>query len=103
MFDKPWRVDRLLLMEVNTLIPSPHILVDISEMFEKKMEAIQRYKSQIQKFPEDYYQRFSSAKAKLRGVQGGCEYAEAFIEEPLKKNSPFYEKKSTKNLFKIFK
>ena len=98
-YSEPWRVDRLLLMEVNTLIPTPHIIVDVTEVFDRKMEAIQRYKTQLAKFPEDYYQRFNERKAELRGVQGGCRYAEAFMEEPLTANSPFYEVKSTRSLF----
>ena len=99
-YSEPWRVDRLLMMEVNTLIPTPHIIVDVSEVFDRKMEAIRRYATQLAKFPEDYYQRFNELKAELRGVQGGCRYAEAFMEEPLTVNSPFYEVKSTRSLFR---
>lgn len=99
-YSDPWRVDRLLMMEVNTLIPTPHIIVDITGAFDRKMEAIQRYTTQLAKFPEDYYQRFNKLKAELRGVQGGCRYAEAFMEEPLTANSPFYEVKSTQSLFR---
>ncbi len=99
-YAEPWRVERLLEMEVNTLIPTAHILVDITEAFNRKMEAIECYSSQLAKFPDGYYHRFSKLKAELRGVQGGCLYAEAFIEEPLTKNSPFYRSKSTSNLFR---
>jgi len=99
-YSDPWRVDRLLMMEVNTLIPTPHTIVDITGAFDRKMEAIQRYTTQLAKFPEDYYQRFNKLKAELRGVQGGCRYAEAFMEEPLTANSPFYEVKSTQSLFR---
>ncbi len=99
-YSEPWRVDRLLLMEVNTLIPTPHIIVDVSEVFDRKMEAMRRYATQLAKFPEDYYQRFNELKAELRGIQGGCRYAEAFMEEPLTVNSPFYEAKSTRSLFR---
>ncbi|MFB0504970.1 MAG: PIG-L deacetylase family protein [Candidatus Bathyarchaeia archaeon] len=98
-YSEPWRVDRLLQMEVNTLIPTAQIIVDITEVFERKMEAIECYQSQLAKLPDGYYQRFNKLKAKLRGVQGDCRYAEAFIEEPLTKNSPFYRLKSTSNLF----
>lgn len=99
-YSDPWRVDRLLMMEVNTLTPTPHIIVDITGAFDRKMEAIQRYTTQLAKFPEDYYQRFNKLKAELRGVLGGCRYAEAFLEEPLTTNSPFYEVKSTQSLFR---
>jgi LmbE family N-acetylglucosaminyl deacetylase len=98
-YSEPWRVDRLLQMEVSTLIPTAQIIVDITGVFERKMEAIECYRSQLAKFQDGYYQRFSKLKAELRGVQGGCRYAEAFIEEPLTKNSPFYRLKSTADLF----
>ncbi len=38
-------------------------------------------------------------KAELRGVQGGCGYAEAFLVEPLTENSPFFPEKATRSLF----
>lgn len=82
-YSDPWTVELLLQMEVNTLIPNPHIVVDVSEAFQRKMDALQCYPSQLAKFSEGYYQRFSKSKAELRGVQGGCRYGEAFIEEPL--------------------
>ena len=98
-YSEPWRVERLLLMEVNTLIPTPHIIVDITDVFDRKIEAIKRYTTQLAKFPDGYYQRFNNLKAELRGVLGGCHYAEAFKAEPLTENSPFYEARSTQSLF----
>lgn len=97
-YDDPWAVGRLLLMEVNTLIPTPHVLVDITETFEEKTEAVGCYTSQLAKFPWGYYEEFNAKKAELRGTQGGCRYAEAFQEEPLAQNGPFFESKSTKSL-----
>jgi len=97
-YSEPWLVDRLLLMEVNTLISSPHILVDVTESFDRKKEALECYKSQLDKFPWGYYERFSLKKAELRGAQADCMYAEAFLEESLASSSPFYEAKKTKNL-----
>jgi LmbE family N-acetylglucosaminyl deacetylase len=97
--EDPWRVDRLLLMEVNTLIPTPHVIVDVSDFFDKKMRAMNCYRTQLAKFPDGYYTRFNERKAELRGVQGGCRYAEAFVEEPLTKNSPFFVSRSVKSLF----
>ncbi len=96
--DPAWTVDRLLLMEVNTLIPSPHVIVDVSDAWPRKEVAINSYASQLAKFRWGYYQGFMEKKAELRGVQGGCRYAEAFLEEPLAENSPFYAEKSTKSL-----
>ena len=95
MYDDPWLVDRLLLMEVNTLIPQPHVLVDVTHSFNRKLEAIEKHRSQIAKFPWGYYQKVSTKKAELRGVQCDVEYAEAFLEEALPKNGPFYAVKST--------
>jgi LmbE family N-acetylglucosaminyl deacetylase len=98
-YEEPWLVERLLLVEINTLIPTPQILVDISDVYDLKAEAIEAYKSQVAKFDWKYYQRFDRSKAELRGVQGNCRYAEAFIEEALPRNSPFYADKTTRSLF----
>ncbi|MCW4035979.1 MAG: hypothetical protein NWE75_02185, partial [Candidatus Bathyarchaeota archaeon] len=87
-----------LLMEVNTLIPTPHVIVDVSDAYKKKEEAIGCYASQLAKFDWGYYQGFNRKKVELRGVQGGCLYAEAFLEEPLTQNGPFFRSKSTDSL-----
>jgi LmbE family N-acetylglucosaminyl deacetylase len=95
MYEDAWKVERLLLMEVNTLIPSPSVLVDISSVFDVKMKAIEQYTTQLAKFPWGYYQRVNQKKAELRGAQCNVEYAEAFIEEALPRDGPFYSTKST--------
>jgi LmbE family N-acetylglucosaminyl deacetylase len=97
-YSEPWVVERLLLMEVNTLIPSPHIVVDVSEAWPRKEAAIEAYGSQLAKFQWGFYQDFMEKKAELRGVQGGCGYAEAFLVEPLAENSPFFPEKATRSL-----
>lgn len=97
-YEEPWLVGSLLLMEVNTLISSPHVLLDVSDVWPLKEAAVECYPTQLAKFEDGYYQRFTRAKAELRGVQGGCNYAEAFIEEPLQRNGPFYEAKASKSL-----
>lgn len=99
-YDEPCLVERLLLMEINTLIPTPHVLVDVSEVMERKRAAVGSYDSQLAKFPWGYYQKFSDKKAELRGVQGNCGYAEAFGEESLTRNGPFYNAKATSNLLR---
>jgi len=96
--EKPWATRRLLMMEVNTLIPAPHVILDVTEAFERKTEAMGCYTTQLAKFPWGYYREFNTKKAELRGVQGGCRYAEAFLEEPLTRNSPFFEEKATRSL-----
>jgi LmbE family N-acetylglucosaminyl deacetylase len=95
IYEDAWSVKRLLLMEVNTLIPRPNLLVDISSSFDAKMRAIENYVSQLAKFPWDYYQKVNSKKSELRGVQCNVKYAEAFIEETLSSDGPFYSNKST--------
>jgi LmbE family N-acetylglucosaminyl deacetylase len=99
-YKEPHLVERLLLMEINTLIPSPHVLVDISETMKRKRAAVESYDSQLTKFHWGYYQRFIDKKAELRGAQANCEFAEAFVEESVAKNGPFYEAKTTKNLLR---
>ena len=98
--EEPHLVKRLLLMEVNTLIPNPHVVVNITKMMKKKMIAVEAYPTQLIKFTWGYYQRFFEEKARLRGAQGNCAYAEAFIEESIAENSPFYEAKTTRNLLR---
>ncbi len=95
MYEDAWLVNRLLLMEVNTLIPSPSVLVDISGSYGAKEKAISQYLTQLAKFPWGYYQRVNRKKAELRGVQCDVKLAEAFIEESLPRDGPFYLEKAT--------
>jgi LmbE family N-acetylglucosaminyl deacetylase len=95
IYEDAWLVNRLLLMEVNTLIPSPSVLVDISISYGAKEKAIVQYITQLAKFPWGYYQRVNRKKAELRGVQCDVELAEAFIEESLPRDGPFYLEKAT--------
>jgi LmbE family N-acetylglucosaminyl deacetylase len=99
IYGDAWVMERLLLMEVNTLIPSPHVVVDVSDVWPRKEAAIEAYASQLAKFQWGYYQDFMEKKAELRGAQGGCGYAEAFLVEPLAENSPFFQEKATRSLF----
>ena len=98
-YNDPWVVKRLLLMEVNTLIPQPHVNVNVSKAYNMKREAIKRFKTQLDKFPSGYYEKFNHAKALLRGVQGGCEFAESYLEEAIASHSPFFREKTANKLF----
>jgi LmbE family N-acetylglucosaminyl deacetylase len=98
IYKNPCIVEKLYLMEVNTLIPTPHVIVDVTECFDKKMKAIEAYTTQLKKFSWGYYQKVNLKKAEMRGVQGGCMYAEAFMLEPIAHNSPFFPEKNTKSL-----
>ena len=95
MYMDAWQVERLLLMEVNSLIPQPSVLVDASETFDQKMSAVEQYQSQLAKFPWGYYEKVCLKKGELRGAQCNVEYAEAFIEEALPRDGPFYPEKSS--------
>jgi LmbE family N-acetylglucosaminyl deacetylase len=99
-YKKPCLVERLLLMEISTLIPSPHVFVNITEAMVRKKAAVDAYETQLAKFSWGYYQNFSDKKAELRGAQADCTYAEAFLEESLAKNGPFYNVKATMNLLR---
>lgn len=87
---KAWRPERLLTMEINTLLSAPSLLVDISEVIELKTQAIMAYQSQLKK-TDEYYLLFNLQKARLRGLQSRCEYAEAFTEKHLTIHGPFYQ------------
>lgn len=84
-----WRPRRIFSMEINSLIPAPTLFVDITESMEQKKQAIRAYKSQLRK-TKDFYLSFNVQKARLRGLQAGCEYAEAFQEIPFPVHGPFY-------------
>ncbi len=86
---KAWRPQRLFSMEINNLFAEPSVLIDISEVIALKTQAISEYHSQLKK-ADDYYLSFNLQKARLRGLQGGCEYAEAFREVLLPVHGPFY-------------
>ncbi|MBM3292846.1 PIG-L family deacetylase, partial [Candidatus Bathyarchaeota archaeon] len=55
-YSEPWLVERLMLMEINTLISTPHILIDVSDFYDSKKKAIQKYSSQLAKFNWGYYE-----------------------------------------------
>jgi len=89
----PHLISKLYSTETTILIPDPHILVDISDYYSIKEEAIKCYKSQLAKGGEDFYIRFHKNRTLMRGTQASVKHAEAFIQIPLKQNSPFYKLK----------
>ncbi len=90
---KPHLVNKLYVAETTILIPNPHILVDISNYYDQKEEAIKCYKSQLSKGGNNFYINFHKNRTQMRGAQASTKHAEAFLKVPLKQNSPFYEKK----------
>ena len=92
-YNNPHIVSKLYSTETTTLIPDPHILVDISDYYDTKEEAIKCYKSQLKKGGEDFYIRFHKNRTLMRGTQASVKHAEAFLQIPIRQNSPFYKSK----------
>ncbi len=86
-------VSKLYITETTILIPNPHILVDISAYYSAKESAIKCYSTQLSKGGEGFYIKFHKYRTLMRGTQASTDYAEAFQEIPLKKNSPFFKNK----------
>ena len=80
--EQGWFTKGLLLTEGHFLHSRVHVFADVSKDFQTSQEAFAMHKSQIEK-NDGYYLKLSEARAKLRGVQAGCKYAEAFQFEPL--------------------
>lgn len=57
----------------------PNVFVDISEFFEKKIEIMKVFESEIAEHPFPRSERNLRALATLRGATSGCEYAESFM------------------------
>jgi LmbE family N-acetylglucosaminyl deacetylase len=57
----------------------PNVFVDVSEFFEKKIEIMKIFESEIAPHPFPRSERNLRAFATLRGATCGCEYAESFV------------------------
>ena len=57
----------------------PNTFVDISAYFEKKIEIMKIFKSEIGEHPFPRSERNLKSLATLRGATAGCEYAESFV------------------------
>jgi len=57
----------------------PNVFVDISEFFEKKIEIMKVFKSEIAEHPFPRSEKNLRSLATLRGATCGCEYAESFV------------------------
>ena len=57
----------------------PNVFIDISEFFEKKIEIMKVFESEISEHPFPRSIRNLEALATLRGSTAGCEYAESFV------------------------
>lgn len=57
----------------------PNTFIDISEFFEKKIEIMKVFESEIAEHPFPRSKRNLRALATLRGATAGCDYAESFM------------------------
>jgi lmbE-like protein len=57
----------------------PNSFVDISEYFEKKIEIMKIFKSEVAEHPFPRSEKNTRALASLRGATCGCKYAESFM------------------------
>lgn len=57
----------------------PNFFVDVSDFFDKKIEAMKQFKSQLKEFPDPRSIDTFEALAKYRGATIGVKYAESFI------------------------
>ncbi|QTA79489.1 N-acetylglucosaminyl phosphatidylinositol deacetylase-related protein [Desulfonema limicola] len=64
---------------------NPHVFVDISEMLEKKMDALKAHKSQVMRtnIADLSILELARSAANFRGIQGRVKYAEAFHSQRL--------------------
>ena len=59
----------------------PEAYVDISEQFDKKLQALGKHKSQVDwmaHYSDDTVHELCAALARIRGIQASCRYAEGF-------------------------
>jgi LmbE family N-acetylglucosaminyl deacetylase len=57
---------------------TPNVFIDVSETIEKKISAMERYRSEVRDFPHPRSRTYLSSLAKVRGGQVGYQAAEAF-------------------------
>lgn len=57
----------------------PNVYEDISETFEKKIEAVKAYESELKRYPHPRSLEIVEALAKKRGSEAGVKFAESFI------------------------
>ncbi|MDP2143570.1 MAG: PIG-L deacetylase family protein [Gallionella sp.] len=57
----------------------PNMFVDVSDQFERKMEVLLVYQSELRPHPFPRSEESITALATLRGAAAGCKYAESFM------------------------
>lgn len=61
----------------------PQVYVDISDAINDKIDSMKEHKSQYEKYGEDWVEAIKG-RARMRGFESGCKYAEVF--EPVRLN-----------------
>lgn len=74
---EPWYCSYMLYYEVLELFTRPSFVVDITDQFERKVEAMKSQASQVEMMTGIL--RHVEGLAKARGFMAGTEYAEAFV------------------------
>ncbi len=77
-FGDPWYCSYLFYYETLELFTQPSIVVDISNQFEKKMQAMKSQVSQVE-LSKDVL-GYVEGLARVRGFQAGTRYAEGFLQ-----------------------
>ena len=80
-FGEPWYTPELYYYEVLELFTHPSLLIDITDTFPKKREAMQTQQSQFAVLPG--IMEYIEGLAKVRGYARGTHYAEAFLRSNL--------------------
>jgi LmbE family N-acetylglucosaminyl deacetylase len=78
---EPWYTPELYYYEVLELFPHPSLLIDITDTFRKKRDAMQTQQSQFAVLPG--IMEYIEGLAKVRGYARGTQYAEAFLRSNL--------------------
>ncbi|MGC8601580.1 MAG: PIG-L deacetylase family protein [Thermoprotei archaeon] len=73
---EPWTTKSIYYFEVWDLFTRPTTVVDISKHIDKKVNAMQLYRSQVEAFP--YILDYLRSLAKVRGLPYNFSYGEAF-------------------------
>lgn len=74
---EPWYTPELYYYEVLELFPHPSLLIDITDTFSRKEEAMKTQQSQFAVLPG--IMEYIEGLAKVRGYARGVRYAEAFL------------------------
>ncbi len=98
LFDDAHRVERIYHMEINSLISHPHVMINIDESYQQALDALTLHRSQIKKV-DGFYLQLYDHRTRLRGVQAGCERAEAFRVKLPEHAGPFYPSNNVSLLF----